>query len=98
MKKIEVIVKDKNTLVLQENGEKGDYIDLTSLSSIDFTLIEELINEGRDKVYEKKLEEANKNLKDQFDVQLSHQKTEHENVLKIELAKNENEQNLESSQ
>ena len=97
MKKIEVIVKDKNTLVLQENGEKGDYIDLTSLSSIDFTLIEELINEGRDKVYEKKLEEANKNLKDQFDVQFSHQKTEHENVLKIELAKIENEKNQEIS-
>lgn len=98
MKKIEVIVKDKNTLVLQENGEKGDYIDLTSLSSIDFTLIEELINEGRDKVYEKKLEEANKNLKDQFDVQLSHQKTEHENVLKIELANIEKQKDQEISQ
>ena len=98
MKKIEVIVKDKNTLVLQENGEKGDYIDLTSLSSIDFTLIEDLINEGRDKVYEKKLEEANKNLKDQFDVQLSHQKTEHENILKIELANVEKQKDQEISQ
>lgn len=97
MKKIEVIVKDKNTLVLQENGEKGDYIDLTSLSSIDFTLIEELINEGRDKVYEKKLEEANKNIKEQFDVQLSHQKTEHENVLKIELANIEKQKDQEIS-
>lgn len=97
MKKIEVIVKDKNTLVLQEKGEKGDYIDLTSLSSIDFTLIEELINEGRDKVYEKKLEEANKNIKDQFDVQLNHQKTEHENILKIELANIEKQKDQEIS-
>lgn len=36
MKKIEVLVRDKNTLILKENAEAGDYIDLSSLSSVDF--------------------------------------------------------------
>lgn len=57
MKKINVIVKDKNTLILEENASKGDYIDLSSLSSIDFSTIEEAINNGKDIHYNKKLEE-----------------------------------------
>lgn len=60
MKKINVIVKDKNTLILEENASKGDYIDLSSLSSIDFATIEEAINNGKDIHYNKKLEEFNK--------------------------------------
>ena len=60
MKKINVIVKDKNTLILEENAEKGDYIDLSSLSTIDFSTIEEAINNGKDIHYNKKLEEFNK--------------------------------------
>lgn len=39
MKKINVIIKDKNTLVLEEDALKGDYIDLSSLNSIDFSSI-----------------------------------------------------------
>lgn len=60
MKKINVIVKDKNTLILEENASKGDYIDLSTLSSIDFSTIEEAINNGKDIHYNKKLEEFNK--------------------------------------
>ena len=46
MKKISVIVKDKNTLVLDEDASKGDWIDLTSLSSIDTSGLEESISRG----------------------------------------------------
>ena len=60
MKSINVIVKDKNTLVLDEDASKGDYIDLTVLASIDHTNIESLIEAGKDKVYSLKLEEMKK--------------------------------------
>ena len=62
MKKISVIVKDKNTLVLSEDGKKDDYIDLSDLSSIDTTNILNLIDEGKDKVYAEKLNEYKRNL------------------------------------
>lgn len=62
MKKINVIVKDKNTLVLSEDGKKDDYIDLSDLSTIDTTNILNLIDEGKDKVYAEKLNEYKRNL------------------------------------
>ncbi|MBD5440501.1 MAG: DUF2130 domain-containing protein [Treponema sp.] len=58
MKKISVIVKDKNTLVLDEDASKGDWIDLTSLSNIDTSGLEESISRGADKVYLEKLGQA----------------------------------------
>lgn len=57
MKKVKVIVRDRNTLILEEDALKGDIIDLTSLSNVDFSALESLIEEGNDKVYEKKLTE-----------------------------------------
>ena len=57
MKKINVFVKDRNTLVLNEDGSKGDYIDLTDLTSVDTTAIEEAISNEKDRVYSAKLEE-----------------------------------------
>ena len=63
MKKINVIVKDKNTLVLEEDGIKGDYIDLTSLNSIDNSSVEALIESGKDRIYNERLnayKESNK--------------------------------------
>ena len=39
MKKVEVLVRDRNTLVLNESAEKGDLIDLTSLNELDNTAI-----------------------------------------------------------
>ncbi|MDE6583841.1 MAG: DUF2130 domain-containing protein, partial [Anaeroplasmataceae bacterium] len=60
MKKIAVIVRDKNTLVLEEDACKGDYIDLTSLSNIDFSQMEALILQGKDDIYKQKLEEVEK--------------------------------------
>jgi len=62
MKKISVFVKDKNTLVLNEAGNQGDYIDLTDLTSVDTTAIEEAISAEKDRVYEQKLAEFKKTL------------------------------------
>lgn len=56
MKKIEVLVRDKNTLILKENAEAGDYIDLSSLSSVDFSALEAAIESGKDRVLKEKME------------------------------------------
>ena len=73
MKEIKVIVRDKNTIVLDEDAQKGDYIDLTSLKSVDLTQIENAIASGKDQIYEKKLEEAKKadELQKQLDLEKS---------------------------
>ena len=57
MSKVNVIVKDKNTLVLTEDAKSGDYIDLTSLTVVDLSKVEEVINNNKDIVYNKKLNE-----------------------------------------
>lgn len=62
MKQLRVIVKDRNTLVLEENGEKGDQINLAELANVDFTAIEDIILRGKDQVYEKKLKELKEQL------------------------------------
>ncbi len=56
MKKLNVIVKDKNTLVLNEDGKVGDIVDLSMLNSIDSSNIESLIDETKDKYFKEKLE------------------------------------------
>ena len=60
MKKIEVIVKEKTLLELKNDAIKGDLIDLNELAEVDSTFIEEAISEGRDKIYNSKIEEAKK--------------------------------------
>ncbi len=70
MKKVEVIVRDKNTLVLEEAAQKGDYIDLTSISNVDYSQIEAVILSGKDQIYEKKLEEYKENFKFQIEQEI----------------------------
>ena len=57
MKKVKVIVRDRNTLVIEEDASKGDYIDLSELNEIDYKELENVIEEGKDYVYNKKLSE-----------------------------------------
>ncbi|MCR5349410.1 MAG: DUF2130 domain-containing protein [Acholeplasmatales bacterium] len=90
MKELKVIVKDKNTLVLDESGEKGDYIDLSSLSSVDTQAILQSIDEAKDKVYQSKLEEYKKSLvaESKLDIEKLESKYNNEiNNLKSELNK-----------
>ena len=46
MKKLKVTIQDENTLILQEDGQKGDLIDLTSLheTNIDASTITSVVN------------------------------------------------------
>ncbi len=70
MKFIQVSIKDKNTLVLEEDGAKGDYIDLTSVTSFDSSELEKSLEEGKDLYYKKKLEEVKNNLNEKHALEL----------------------------
>lgn len=63
MKKINVLVRDRDTLVLLEDASEGDIIDLTSLSNVDFSILEQAIEAGKDKIYNHKLDELKQILK-----------------------------------
>lgn len=55
---LKVSIRNKNILILEENGKIGDEIDLRDIQNLDLTEIEAKINEGRDEVYKKKLDDA----------------------------------------
>lgn len=76
MKKIEVLVRDKNTLILEEAAQKGDYIDLSMISNVDFTQIERVILEGKDTIYNQKLEEFAERQKLKFSQDLQAKETD----------------------
>ena len=75
MKKLNVIVKDKNTLVLNEDGKVGDIVDLSMLNSVDSSNIESLIDESKDKYFKEKLEAYKESSKRELEL-------EKENALK----------------
>lgn len=80
MKKISVIVKNKNTLVLDEDAAKGDYIDLTELSTIDTSGLEESIARGADKLYQEKLKQEKSNFELQKQNEISELKNQIEKI------------------
>lgn len=65
MKQIRVIAESKNKLVLDEAAEKGDWIDLAQINSVDTGLVEKALAAGADKVYQEKLKAA----KSEFELQ-----------------------------
>jgi hypothetical protein len=78
MKKVKVSIQDENTLVLLEDGSKGDLIDLKSIheTDIDKTTISNVVNSIK---------------RDTFDAELQKEKEaiERENNLKLELKEKE---------
>ena len=58
MKKVKVLIKDKHLLELQEDALKGDLIDLTEVMEVDESFLNDLIEKGKDKVYEAKLKQV----------------------------------------
>ncbi|MDY0277725.1 MAG: DUF2130 domain-containing protein [Acholeplasma sp.] len=64
MKKIKVLVKDKTTLELEEDGAKGDLIDLNESLTIDQNVILEKIKKATDTIYNSLLYEE----KSKFDL------------------------------
>lgn len=62
MKKVNVIVKEKTLLELAEPADKGDLIDLKEVVQVDTTYLDMLIESGKEKAYESKLEEVKKRI------------------------------------
>lgn len=74
-KEVKAIIKDKNTIVLDEDASKGDYISLDSLKNVDVSGIERAIEDARDKLYQEKLEQAKKDI--ERDVKVEYLKEKH---------------------
>ena len=62
MKKVKVLVRDRNVLVLEEDALKGDIIDLREVSDFDYSYLEKVIEEGRSSLFESKINEERENL------------------------------------
>lgn len=58
MKEIKVIVKDRNTLALQENASEGDYIRLDHIANVDTSFIDALLNGEKEKEVKERILEA----------------------------------------
>ena len=59
----QITIVDENTLRLEVDAQKGDEIDLLSLNEFDITHVKKMIEEGKDRVYQKKLEEERSKFK-----------------------------------
>ena len=85
MKKVKVFVKDKTLLELAEDASKGDLIDLKELVEVDASYLETIIDEGKDKVYEQKLNQFKKTLDLENQAKLDRLNIEIENLKKENL-------------
>ncbi len=88
MKKINVIVKEKTILELADDALKGDIIDLKELAQVDTSYIDSIIESGKDRVYQSKLEDVKKVLS--AENQMSINKLQDE----IKLLKQQNENDI----
>ena len=78
MKKIKVSIRDEHTLELQEDGQKGDLIDLSLLHELDIdqSSIKSVVDSIKKDAFEAELEKARKNIEQQkeLEAQLNEQK------------------------
>ena len=78
MKKIKVSIRDEQTLELQEDGQKGDLIDLSSLHDLDIdkTTIKSVVDSIKKDTFEAEVEKVRKNVEQQKELesQLKEQK------------------------
>lgn len=98
-KKLSVSIKDKNTLVLEEDGSKGDLIDLLELDKVDKDSLLETLNLEKDNLYKEKLQEERKRIEDEQKYKEQARINDYENKINnlnnsLEKAKQENETNL----
>lgn len=98
MKELKVILLDKDTIQLDEDGKKGDVINLKTIANIDREAIDEAIRLGKDEEYNKSFkrykEELSKSLEEEKNNSLEKQKNEYE----LKLAKLEGDLNTLKSQ
>lgn len=78
MKKIKVTIRDEQTLELQENGQKGDLIDLSSLHDLDIdkTTIKSVVDSIKKDAFNAEVEKVRKTIEHQkeLEAQLKEQK------------------------
>ena len=86
-KEIKVTLLDKNTIRIEENANPGDLIYLSNIANIDMTKIELLINEGKDKEYEKRLNDALESKDKQFKAEKELAIKEAKEQCEVEIAK-----------
>lgn len=65
-KEIKITLKDKNTLILEEDALKGDYIDLNKIQNFDNSKVLESIENGTNELFNKMIKEKEKELEDKF--------------------------------
>jgi hypothetical protein len=80
MKKLKVSIRDEQTLELQEDGKKGDLIDLSSLHDVDIdtTTIKSVVNSIKKDAFNAEVEKVRKNLEKEkeLEAKLKEQKLE----------------------
>ena len=91
MKNIKVSGLNEHTLRLEEDGKKGDLIDLKSIIDVDTKPILEAIKNAQDKVYENEIQKAKKAFEMEKDLAIS--KVESELKLEINSLKEQLESN-----
>lgn len=76
MSKIKVTALDQYTLRLEEDGKKGDLIDLNEIVNVDTKPILDAIEKSKDSVYLKRLKEHEEKLKVEFDLEVNRARKE----------------------
>ncbi len=93
MKKIKVSIQDENTLVLLEDGSKGDVVDLKSIheTDIDKTTITNVVNSIKRDVFNDEVQKVKDSLERENELKLKLKEKEYEDFTKDELFKKEQE-------
>ena len=80
--KLKVSIYDNTTLKLEEDGKKGDLIDLKEINKLDQSFINTFINQEVDKIYQEKLKDISKSFENEKKLEIN--KTQEEYKLKIQ--------------
>lgn len=83
MKKVKVTIQDEQTLVLQEDGARGDLIDLTSLheTDIDATTIKNVVNSIKRDAFESEINKVRQSLEREKSLELKAKQQELESQI-----------------
>ena len=93
MKKIKVSIQDENTLVLLEDGSKGDTIDLKSIheTDIDKTTITNVVNSIKRDAFNAELQKEKENIERENNLKLELKEKEYANRAKEDLSEKDKE-------
>lgn len=81
-----VMIKDHNTLIINQEAKPGDEIDLLSINSVDTSILARRIKEGKDEEFNRLLAETKKSLRNE----LLNEFNEKEQKYRLEIEKQKN--------